>query len=164
VFQRLKGSPDPVFIPFRKTIEARQKGKKPKAYYQSEESYNDERAKASGYLLLDRRLIEIVDEPGRGIEACDLLDISGRRFIHVKKSSRQSSVLSHFLKQGGNAAQMIRKYPPFRESLVAKVRELYGDAIAEDFQNGLDEKWTVEFQIADTPRRNGDYNIPFLAS
>jgi uncharacterized protein (TIGR04141 family) len=36
-FERLKGVPDPVFIPFRKTIETRQKGKKPKAYYQSEE-------------------------------------------------------------------------------------------------------------------------------
>jgi len=64
-FERLKGVPDPVFIPFRKTIETRQKGKKPKAYYQSEETYNNERAQASGYLLLDRRLIEIPDEPGR---------------------------------------------------------------------------------------------------
>jgi uncharacterized protein (TIGR04141 family) len=162
-FQRLKGFPDPVFIPFRKTIEARQKGKKPKAYYQSEETYNNERAQASGYLLLDRKLIEIPDEPGRGIEACDLLDVEGRRFIHVKKSSRQSSVLSHFFKQGANAAQMVRKYPPFRNALVAKVRELYGDAIADTLDGSLDEKWTVEFQIADAPRRKGDYDIPFFS-
>jgi len=114
-------------------------------------------------LLLDQRLIEIPDEPGRGIEACDLLDVKSRRFIHVKKSSRQSSVLSHFFKQGANAAQMIRKYPPFREALVAKVRELYGDAIASLLARSLDERWTVEFQIADTPRRNGDYDIPFFS-
>ena len=162
-FQRLMGAPDAVFIPLRKTIEARQKGKKPKAYYQSEESYNEERAQASGYLLLDRKLIEIPDEPGRGIEACDLLDIPGRRFIHLKKSSRQSSVLSHFFKQGANAAQMVRKYPPFREALVAKVRELYGTAMANELAGCLDEKWTVEFQIADTPRRDGNFDIPFFS-
>jgi uncharacterized protein (TIGR04141 family) len=162
-FQRLKGTPDPAFIPFRKTIGVRQKGKKPKAYYQSEETYNNERAQASGYLLLDRKLIEIPDEPGRGIEACDLLDVEGRRFIHVKKSSRQSSVLSHFFKQGANAAQMVRKYPPFRNALVAKVRGLYGDAIADTLDSSLDEKWTVEFQIADVPRRTGDYDILFFS-
>jgi uncharacterized protein (TIGR04141 family) len=163
LFSRLKGSPDPIFIPFRKTIGPRQRGRKPKTYYQSEESYNDERAAASGYLLLDRKLIGIPDEPGRGIEACDLLDVQGRRFIHVKKSSRQSSVLSHFFKQGANAAQMVRKYPPFRDALVAKVRELYGDGSADLLDRSLDEKWTVEFQIADTPRPNGDYNIPFFS-
>jgi uncharacterized protein (TIGR04141 family) len=162
-FERLKGVPDPVFIPLRKTIGTRHKGKKPKAYYQSEETYNNERAQASGYLLLDRRLIEIPDEPGRGIEACDLLDVKGRRFIHVKKSSRQSSVLSHFFKQGGNAAQMVRKYMPFRQALVTKVREFYGDADADTLNDSLDEKWIVEFQIADAPRRNGRYDIPFFS-
>lgn len=162
-FQRLKSAPDPVFIPLRKTIETRQKAKKPRIYYQSEESYNAERAEDSNYLLLDRKLIDIPDEPGRGIEACDLLDVPGRRFIHVKKSSRQSSVLSHFFKQGTNAAQMVRKYPPFRESLVNKVGELYGRATADDLNHSLDDRWTVEFQIADTPRRNGDFDIPFFS-
>lgn len=162
-FLRLIGAPDPHFIPFRKTSQARQKGKKPKVYFQSEGSYNEERAQASGYLLLDQKLIEIPEEPGRGVEACDLLDLNGRRFIHVKKSSRQSSVLSHFFKQGANAAQMLRKYQPFREALVAKVRELYGAAAAERLSDCLDEKWTVEFQIADSPRRNGNFDIPFFS-
>ncbi len=67
VFERLRGGPDPHFIPLRKTIEARQKGKKPKAYYQSEETYNAERAAASGYLLMDQKLIEIPDEPAAAL-------------------------------------------------------------------------------------------------
>jgi uncharacterized protein (TIGR04141 family) len=162
-FQRLKGAADPVFIPFRKQIEAKQKRKKAKAYYQSEETYNAERAQASRYLLLDQKLIPIADEPGRGIEVCDLLDIPGKRFIHVKKSSRQSSVLSHFFKQGANAAQMVRKYAPFRTALVAKVRELYGADAAETLQASLNDKWTVEFQIADTPRRDDNFDIPFFS-
>lgn len=162
-FQELIGISDAIFIPFRKTIETRERGKKAKIYYQSEKSYNEERSAASGYLLLDQKLIEIADEPGRGIEACDLLDMQGHRFIHVKKSSRQSSVLSHFFKQGANAAQMVRKYLPFREALVAKVRQLYGDDIASNLRRDLDGKWTVEFQIADSPRHDGSFNIPFFS-
>jgi uncharacterized protein (TIGR04141 family) len=77
-----------------------------------------EMAEEAGYLLLDRKLIQIDDVPGPGIEVCDLLDIAGPRYIHVKKSSRQSSVLSHFFKQGGVSAQMLRKYEPFRIKMV----------------------------------------------
>jgi uncharacterized protein (TIGR04141 family) len=162
-FQRLKKEPDPIFIPLRQVAGPKKKRKKAVVYYQSEESYNVERAAESGYLLLDMQLIPIPEEPGRGIEVCDLLDIAGRRFIHVKKSSRQSSVLSHFFKQGANAAQMLRKYKPYREAFVAKVRELYGDPIADELDDALDERWTVEFQIADRPRANGDFNIPFFS-
>ncbi|MEJ8406050.1 TIGR04141 family sporadically distributed protein [Brevundimonas vesicularis] len=162
-FQRLLGAPDPAFTPLKKIIEPKKKGKKEKTYYQSEESYNEDIAASSGYLLMDQKLIEIADEPGRGMEACDLLDIAGRRFIHVKKSSRQSSVLSHFFKQGGNAAQMLRKYHPFRVALVEKVRSLYGDDKANELNLALEERWTVEFQIADAPRADGNFNIPFFS-
>jgi len=163
LFQRLLGTPDSAFRPLRKIMEAVKKGKKVKTYYQSEESYNEEIAKASGYLLLDQQLIEIPEEPGRGIEACDLLDLKGRRFIHVKKSSRQSSLLSHFFKQGGNAARMLRQYHPFRVALVEKVEALYGTTVARELEKKLSERWTVEFQIADMPRRDGTYNIPFFS-
>jgi uncharacterized protein (TIGR04141 family) len=163
LFRRLYGKPDPNFRPLRKIIEAIKKGRKEKIYYQSEESYNEEIANESGYLLLDQQLIEIPEEPGRGIEACDLLDLEGRRFIHVKKSSRQSSVLSHFFKQGGNAARMLRQYHPFRVALVNKVGALYGEAIARELEAKLSERWIVEFQIADMPRRDGSYNIPFFS-
>jgi uncharacterized protein (TIGR04141 family) len=105
-FNDLCAPADRRFRPLKKIVLEAKKGNKRKVTYQSEESYNAEIAAEAGYLLLDRKLIQV---PGPGIEACDLLDIAGRRFIHVKKSSRQSSVLSHFFKQGANAAQMIRQ-------------------------------------------------------
>jgi uncharacterized protein (TIGR04141 family) len=52
---------------------------------------------------------------------------------------------------------------PFRQALVAKVREFYGDADADTLNDSLDDKWIVEFQIADAPRRNGRYDIPFFS-
>lgn len=54
-------------------------------------------------------------------------------------------------------------YPPFREALIKKVNELYANASADLLKNCLDEKWTVEFQIADTPRRGGEFDIPFFS-
>ncbi len=122
--------------PLKKLATAKEKGKKPKIGYQSEESYNEEIANEAGYLLMDQRLIHIDEVPGPGVEACDLLDIPGRRFIHVKKSSRQSSVLSHFFKQGGNAAQMLKKYEPFRAALIARVKEFHGDQGREGLRSG----------------------------
>ncbi|MGO9697799.1 MAG: DUF6119 family protein [Xanthobacteraceae bacterium] len=83
--------------------------------------------------------------------------------IHVKKSSRQSSVLSHLFKQGANAAQMIRKYEPYKTKLIEVVKQHYGAARARELQSALDKKWTIEFQIADFPRRDGTNNIPFFS-
>ena len=123
---RLSGPPDKRLRPLRKLIQPGRKSRTQKALYQSEESYNAEIATESGYLLLDQKMIRVDDVAGPGIEACDLLDIEGRRFIHVKKSSRQSSVLSHLFKQGGNAAQMIRKYEAFRRGLTVIVGHHYG--------------------------------------
>lgn len=94
---------------------------------------------------------------------CDLLDVQGRRFIQVKKNSRKSSILSHFFKQGSNSDQMLIKYPRFREIFVSKIRELYGKDNADIFDNNISENWTVEFQIADIPRRNVEYDIPFFS-
>jgi uncharacterized protein (TIGR04141 family) len=74
----------------KKVVNQKKKGKQTKIGYQSEESYSAEIAKATGYLLMDQKLIQIEEIPGPAVEACDLLDIAGRRFIHVKKSSRQS--------------------------------------------------------------------------
>ena len=146
--------------PFKKVVSS-ETGKQ-KIGYQTEESYNEEIANEAGYLLLDQKLISIDDKPGPGIEACDLLDINGRRFIHVKKSSRRSSVLSHFFKQGGNAAQMIRKYEPYRAKLIEKVRSLYGVTRAKELEAALGKRWTIEFQIADYPRADGKHNDPFF--
>jgi uncharacterized protein (TIGR04141 family) len=162
-FTELCGPPDKKMRPLKKIALGDSKGKKQKITYQSEESYNEEMAQEAGYLLLDRKLIQIDDVPGPGIEVCDLLDIPGRRFIHVKKSSRQSSILSHFFKQGGVSAQMFRKYEPFRLKMVEKIKQLYGAAKATEVEAELDNRWTVEFQIADFPRPDGTHNIPFFS-
>jgi len=160
-FTRLCGPPDRRLRPLKKTIQPGRKTKTQKTLYQSEESYTAEISQETGYLLLDQKLIHIDDVAGPGMEACDLLDIEGRRFIHVKKNSRQSSVLSHLFKQGGNAAQMLRKYEAFRAGLVAVVRTNYGERPADELEAALRERWTVEFQIADIPREGGQHNIPF---
>jgi uncharacterized protein (TIGR04141 family) len=162
-FIELRGQPDRKFRPLKKIAQSGGKGKKPKIGYQSEESYNEEIANQTGYLLLDQRLIQIDEIPGPGIEACDLLDIHGRRFIHLKKSSRQSSVLSHFFKQGGNSAQMIRRYERYKSGMVGTVKRYYGAAKAKELEAALTKRWTVEFQIADFPRSDGTHNIPFFS-
>ncbi len=117
----------------------------------------------AGYLLMDRRLVKIDEVPGQGMEVCDLLDVERRRFIHIKKSSRQSSLLSHFFKQGGHSAQLIRQYDPFKVGMIEKVREHYGTKKAQEFKSALKDRWTVDFQIADFPRRDGTHNIPFFS-
>lgn len=160
-FSELCRRPDKKLRPLRKI--AIGTGKKAKTTYQSEESYNKEMAAATGYLLMDRKLVEIDDVAGPGVEACDLLDLEGRRFIHIKKSSRQSSILSHFFKQGGNAAQMVRKYEPFDLAMIDIVRRDYGAKKALELEAARKKKWTVEFQIADFPRPDGAHNIPFFS-
>jgi uncharacterized protein (TIGR04141 family) len=163
-FVELCGKPDKKLRPLKKIYQQVGKGTKQKVTYQSEESYNKEISAEVGYLLLDRKPIQIDEVPGPGIEACDLLDIEGRRFILVKKSSRQSSVLSHFFKQGGNSAQMMRKYEPFKTGLIRTVKKHYGAKKATEFEAELGKRWTVDFQIADYPRPDGTHNIRSLAS
>jgi uncharacterized protein (TIGR04141 family) len=155
--------PDKKLRPLKKIALNDGKGTKHKITYQSEESYNAEIAEETGYLLLDRKLVQIDDVPGRGIEVCDLLDIQGRRFIHIKKSSRQSSALSHFFKQGGVAAQMFRKYEPFRIKMLETVKHHYGSTMSRELDASLNKRWTIEFQIADFPRPDGTHNIPFFS-
>lgn len=162
-FTRLCSPPDRRLRPLRKTIQPGRRTTTQKTLYQSEESYNAEIARETGYLLLDQKLIQIDDVAGPGMEVCDLLDLDGRRFVHVKKSSRQSSVLSHFFKQGGNSAQMMRKYEAFRAGLLDVVRRDYSEQLGRELETALHERWTVEFQIADIPREGGQHNIPFFS-
>jgi uncharacterized protein (TIGR04141 family) len=164
-FIELCGDPDAKMRPLKKIYPAAERGRKVKVAYQSEDSYNEEIAAETGYLLLDRKLIGIDDVPGPGIEVCDLVDLSKRRFIHVKKGSRQSSVLSHFFKQGSNSAQMIRKYEPFKAKLIERVQQDYGRRTAKELQGSLDsgDRWTIDFQIADFPRPDNTHNIPFFS-
>lgn len=137
-----------------------------KIRYQSEASYNRERAEALNFVLLDTTSVQIPGIQRSDFEPCDILDIQGKRFIHVKKSSRRSSVLSHFFKQGSNAAQNFKRYPEAWNRLVTLVGDTSGLEDAEALRAAIDnsqQKWTVEFWIADTPRANGEFNIPFFS-
>jgi len=146
--------------PLRKQFDAKGNG-----HYQDEAGYNREVAQASGFILLDRRLISIPGVQRPDFESCDLLDIECKRFIHVKKSSRRSNILSHFFKQGSNAAQLFGRFPIW-DRLVNVVREVSGEEAAGRLQQVIADRqrpWTVEFRIADAPRSNGQFNIPFFS-
>lgn len=148
-------------IPLRRLYD--QSGRKEK--FQSEASYNAELAAALGFCLLDTKTVEIAGIQRSGFEPCDLLDVEGKRFIHVKKSSRRSNILSHFFKQGSNAAQQFSKFPTAWAALRALVVRECGDDQGErlDAVRADDRPWTVEFLILDAPRVNGEFNIPFFS-
>lgn len=135
--------------------------------YEAEGDYNAAIGQDLGYLVFDTVMIKVPDVPNSGFEACDLLDLDGKRLIHVKKSSRRSSVLSHFFKQGANSARNIKCFPPVREQMVNYVAEAYSQAQADQLQDSFFEgnlnDWTVEYWIADRPRADGNFNIPFFS-
>jgi uncharacterized protein (TIGR04141 family) len=132
---------------------------------ESEESYNRRLANHLGVCLLDRQLVAIPDIQRSNFEVCDLLDIPGKRFLHVKKSSRRSSVLSHFFKQGSNSAQQLKRFPAAWDGLLNVVQGLYGDLFRDQLIDAMadERRWTVEFLILDTPRHDGTFNIPFFS-
>lgn len=117
------------------------------------------------YVLLDRALIQVPSIERSDFESCDILDIAGKRFIHIKKSSRRSSFLSHFFKQGANSAKLFSTFGSSWVNLRALVAERAGAEVAGllDEVSIDDRPWRVEFVIADTPRQNGEFNIPFFS-
>ena len=148
-------------IPLRKIYDTQGNGT-----YESEASYNAALARELGLCLLDTKLVDIPGIERSQFEVCDLLDIVGKRFIHVKKNSRRSSVLSHFFKQGSNAAQQLSKFPAVWSELERVVKRECGAAAVEELRVAREDEarpWTVEFLIADTPRQNGEFNIPFFS-
>ncbi len=148
-------------VPLRRVYDAQGNGS-----YQTEASYNSEISQAQGYVLLDRTSVQIPGVDRSGFEPCDLLDIDRKRFIHVKKSSRRSNILSHFFKQGANSAQQFGRFPATWDELQELVRQIDGEESAQRLRRAIDDRernWTVEFHIADTPRANGEFNIPFFS-
>jgi uncharacterized protein (TIGR04141 family) len=99
--------------------------------FESELEYNKRCAVSYGQICLDQEILQVPSVPYGKFEACDLLDIGNKRLIHVKKSSRQSSVLSHFFKQGGNSARILKIYPKARDALIKTVNEVAGNAAAD---------------------------------
>jgi uncharacterized protein (TIGR04141 family) len=147
--------------PLRKIYDGRGNG-----HYQPEAEYNATFAAENRFVLLDTQLVQIPGVERSGFEPCDILDIQGKRFIHVKKSSRRSSVLSHFFKQGANSARQFSVFESAWTELHALVRQVAGEdaAVALDVARADQSRpWSVEFLIADTPRQNGQFNIPFFS-
>ncbi len=137
-----------------------------KTGYETELAYNQRCAEEYDQICLDQEIFSIAGEQHNKLELCDLLDIDGRRLIHVKKSSRQSSVLSHFFKQGSNSAKVLATIPEMREQLIEKIRELSDDKAAESLTAALEHDfrgWTIEFHIIDAPRNDGEFRIPFFS-
>ncbi len=134
--------------------------------FESELDYNIRSAASYGQICLDQQIIQVPSVPYGKFEACDLLDIENKKLIHVKKSSRQSSVLSHFFKQGSNSARLLKLYPEAREKLIEKVEKLENAKTAEKLKDALGNAaagWTVEFHIVDAPRKDGEFRIPFFS-
>jgi uncharacterized protein (TIGR04141 family) len=140
-------------------------GKRAKQGYESEEDYNKRIGNSTNLICLDRKLIKIDGVPGPGVEACDLLDLDGCRFIHVKKSRKSSSVLSHLFKQGTNSAQLFRSSSDFRQKVAAKIEQLSNRDRRIQFERAIatSKKWTVEYRIADHADKSGIFNIPFFS-
>lgn len=137
-----------------------------KTGFESELDYNTRCARCYGQVLLDQEVLTVPAIPFGKFEACDLLDIDNKRLIHVKKSSRQSSVLSHFFKQGSNSARILKTIPEARDVMIEKVRGLTDDATADRLRDKFGETlagWTVEFHIVDAPRDDGTHKIPFFS-
>jgi len=137
-----------------------------KTGFESELDYNIRCANSYGQICLDQKIIQVPSVPYGKFEACDLLDVNNKKLIHVKKSSRQSSLLSHFFKQGSNSAKLLKLYPEAREKLIEKVETLNGTEVAEKLRVALGDTaagWTVEFHIIDAPRKDGEFKIPFFS-
>lgn len=131
-----------------------------------EEDYNARLAEHYDFALLDQSEIKIPNVPRSGFEPCDLLDVAGKRFIHVKKSSRRSPVLSHFFKQGSNSARQFAGVPACWAQLADELRNTNrtNDAeLIEDEDERRRGRWTVEYWIVDTRRHTGEFNIPFFS-
>lgn len=161
-FEQLKGkwSSPPLKIIKKVTPDGKKTG------FESELEYNRRCAAAYGQICLDQEIIVVPSIPYGKFEACDLLDIQNHKLIHVKKSSRQSSVLSHFFKQGSNSARILKTYPEARKVLLQKVKKLTDVKTASDLEAALGDSlkdWTVEFHIADAPRKDGSFAIPFFS-
>jgi uncharacterized protein (TIGR04141 family) len=133
--------------------------------YEAEADFNARFANVHGFVLLDRALIQVPGVDRSEFESCDVLDIAAKRFLHIKKSSRRSSVLSHFFKQGSNSARHFSMFANAWISLRELVDERAGSVAAAHLDAVRDDgrPWKVEFVIADSPRADGEFNIPFFS-
>ena len=135
-------------------------------YLENEDEYNRRYAKCRGFVLMDKNFIDVPDIARSRFELCDLLDIQERRLIHVKMSGRRSNILSHLFKQGGNSARLVKSVDAVWNQTIEKVRNGYGGERALELKNAITDNskpWSIEFHIADVPKIDGNFQIPFFS-
>ena len=128
---------------------------------ESEAEYNTRAAEENSMALLDGVLAR--GEGARSpIEFCDLLE-GDRRIVHVKRSSR-SSTLSHLFSQGVVSAETFLRDGTFREALLAKLREKGKDDVARLIPKGqpVARDWEVIYAIIGS-NRGGVRALPFFS-
>lgn len=131
--------------------------------YETEGEYNQRVAEEFGFLCMDRELL--ADPLGRklGVELCDLFDPDKKRLILVKRSSRRSSTLSHFFRQGVTAARLFYVDEKFRREAFDRFVDISGGAFKDDTFVKSPKDFRFEFRIVDHPRPNGEFRIPFFS-
>ncbi|WP_227286543.1 DUF6119 family protein [Boseongicola sp. H5] len=131
-----------------------------------EDDYNDRACNHFGLICLDRKLFRFGDDcPHDKFEGCDQLDIKGRRLIHVKRGRRKSQGISYLFDQGEVAARALRQ-PHYWSDLCDRLEKIGVDEqlVDEARNNGpLNQRWKVEFQIADSRNSSGEFTIPFFS-
>lgn len=132
---------------------------------ESEGDYNENAAKASDLLLLDKK--NVISVPGRttAIEVCDLLS-SDRHLIHVKRHL-SSSTLSHLFAQGLVSAELLQSSPDFLHAVVAKVSSTSKGKVsfAPMFSAGVQPgEWKVVYGVAAEWNGKGlEERLPFFS-
>lgn len=120
----------------------------------SESSYNDlVGARSDSLLCLDRQLITVAGESS--FEACDLLDVD-RRFIHVKRKGR-SSTLSHLFFQARVSGEMLLLEASARNKFIELAR-MNGRKL------GIDRQTVLESSLAELEagaRAAGEWEVVF---
>ena len=142
------------------------KGKDGKApTYEIELNYNTRvcLSQPKNLLLFDQHFFPIPGVPSSRLEVCDIFDVENKRLIHVKKSGRRSSVISHFIAQGINSAKSIRTYAQIKDAFLVEVAKRTDQATAVSLGDAFPQEWTVEYKFADAPTQKGDYTIPFFS-
>jgi uncharacterized protein (TIGR04141 family) len=144
-----------------------QKGDEDKIFTtQTELNYN--KSVVSGnperFLLFDQKMFMIPNESQNKIEICDIFDFHEKKLIHVKRSGRRSSIISHFLNQGLVSARNLKMYPEIQNNFFEALSEnnLNEDTIKE-LKATFPREWIVEYKFGDIPNPSGKYMIPFFS-
>lgn len=116
------------------------------------------------FKLLDTVPFHIPNEGRNSIEICDIFDFGNKKLIHVKRSGRRSSIISHFLNQGLISAKNLAMYPDMLDEFLEKLVTLgFPNTDIPMLKSGFPHDWTIEYKFADIPNDKQEYVIPFFS-